>query len=83
MANHNVAKSHLQESIEKESESAAKQLVNKWSNRIINSSFTLYFNGETTSEGIIANIYALINKKFSNKGIPEGYGVSQGLPHNH
>lgn len=72
MANHNVAKSHLQESIEKESESAAKQLVNKWSNRIINSSFTLYFNGETTSEGIIANIYALINKKFSNKVFPKG-----------
>jgi len=72
MANHNVAKSHLQESIEKESDSAAKQLVNKWANRLINGSFTLYFNGEATSEGIIANIYALINKKFSNKVFPKG-----------
>lgn len=72
MANHNVAKSHLQESIEKESEAAAKQLVNKWINRLVNGSFNLYFNGEQTSEGIIANIYTLINKKFSNKVFPKG-----------
>ena len=72
IANHNVAKSHYQESIEKESELAAKQLINKWGNRLVNGSFSLYFNGEQTREGIVNNIYALINKKFSFRVFPKG-----------
>ena len=72
IANHNVAKSHYQESIEKESELAAKQLINKWGNRLFNGSFSLYFNGVQTREGIISNIYTLINKKFSFKIFPKG-----------
>lgn len=72
IANHNVAKSHYQESIEKESELAAKQLINKWGNRLVNGSFNLYFNGEQTREGIIGNISALINKKFSFRVFPKG-----------
>ena len=72
IANHNVAKSHYQESIEKESEQAAKMLVTKWSNRLVNGSFTLYFNGEQTREGIIANIYMLINKKYSCRVFSKG-----------
>ena len=72
IANHNVAKSHYQESIEKESELAAKLLVNKWVNRLINGSFSLYFNGEQTREGIVGNIYTLINKKFSFRVFPNG-----------
>jgi len=72
IANHNVAKSHYQESIEKESELAAKQLINKWGNRLVNGSFSLYFNGEQTREGIVGNIYALINKKFSFRVFPKG-----------
>ena len=72
IANHNVAKSHYQESIEKESDLAAKQLINKWSNRLVNGSFSLYFNGEQTREGIVGNIYALINKKFSFRVFPKG-----------
>lgn len=72
IANHNVAKVRFQESIEKESDLAAKQLVNKLVNRLINGSFSLYFNGEQTREGIISNVYALINKKFSHKAFPKG-----------
>ena len=72
IANHNVAKSHYQESIEKESELAAKLLVNKWVNRLVNGSFSLYFNGEQTREGIVGNIYTLINKKFSFRVFPNG-----------
>lgn len=72
IANHNVAKSHYQESIEKESDLAAKQLINKWSNRLVNGSFSLYFNGEQTREGIVGNIYTLINKKFSFRVFPKG-----------
>ena len=72
VANHNVAKSHYQESIEKESELAAKQLINKWCNRLVNGAFSLYFNGEQTREGIVGNIYALINKKFSVRVFPKG-----------
>lgn len=72
IANHNVAKSHYQESIEKESELAAKQLINKWGNRLVNGSVSLYFNGEQTRDGIVANIYALINKKFSFRVFPKG-----------
>ncbi len=72
IANHNVAKNHFQESIEKESDLAAKQLINKWSNRIYNGSFSLYFNGEQTREGVIANINSLINRKFSYKVFPKG-----------
>lgn len=72
IANHNVAKSHYQESIEKESELAAKQLINKWGNRLVNGSFSLYFNGELIREGIVGNIYALINKKFSFRVFPKG-----------
>lgn len=72
IANHNVAKSHYQESIEKESELAAQQLINKWSNRLVNGAFSLYFNGEQTREGIIGNIYTLINKKFSFRVFSKG-----------
>ncbi len=72
IANHNVAKSHYQESIEKESDLAAKQLINKWGTRLINGSFSLYYNGEQTREGIISNIYTLINKKFSCKVFSKG-----------
>lgn len=72
IANHNVAKVRFQESIEKESDLAAKQLVNKWANRLINGSFSLYFNGEQTREGIISNVYTLINKKFSHRAFPKG-----------
>ncbi len=72
IANHNVAKSHYQESIEKESELAARQLINKWGNRLVNGSFSLYFNGEQTREGIVGNIYSLINRKFSFRVFPKG-----------
>lgn len=72
IANHNIAKSHYQESIEKESANAALQLVNKWCNRLANGTFTLYFNGESTREGIVNNVYALINKKFSHKVFSKG-----------
>lgn len=72
IANHNVAKSHYQESIEKESDIAARQLLSKWGSRLVNGSFTLYFNGEETREGIIANIYTLINKKFSPRVYTDG-----------
>lgn len=72
IANHNVAKNHFQESIEKESDLAAKQLVNKWGNNIISGSFSIYFNGEQTREGIIGNVYSLINRKFSNKVFTKG-----------
>ncbi len=72
IANHNVAKSHYQESVEKESEKHAKESINKWCNRIIHGSFTLYFNGEQVREGIIANIYSLINKKFSHRIFTKG-----------
>lgn len=72
IANHKVAKSHYQESIEKESELAAKQLINKWSNRLVSGTFTLYFNGEQTREGIINNVYSLINKKFSYRIFSKG-----------
>lgn len=72
IANHNVAKIRFQESIEKESDLATKQLVNKWVKRLTNGSYSLYFNGEQTREGIISNIYALINKKFSHKVFPKG-----------
>lgn len=72
IANHNVAKSHYQESIEKESERAAQQLINKWSNQLVNGAFSLYFNGEQTREGIIGNIYTLINKKFSFRVFSKG-----------
>lgn len=72
IANHNVAKIRFQESIEKESDLAAKQLVNKWVKRLTNGSFSLYFNGEQTREGIISNVYTLINKKFSHKVFPKG-----------
>src|SRR5699024_9213750 len=72
IANLNVAKSHYQESIEKESDLAAKQLINKWSTRLVNGSFSLYFNGEQTREGIIGNIPTLINRKFSHRVFPKG-----------
>lgn len=72
ISTHNVSKSHYQESIEKESELAAKQLINKWCNRLVNGSFSLYFNGEQTREGIIGNIHMLINRKFSFRVFPKG-----------
>ena len=47
-------------------------MINKWGNRLVNGSFSLYFNGEQTREGIVGNIYALINKKFSFRVFPKG-----------
>ena len=72
IANLNVAKSHYQESIEKESGQAARMLIEKWGSRLVNGSFSLYFNGDQSREGIIANIYTLINKKFSCKVFSKG-----------
>ena len=72
LAHLNVAKRRYQESIEKESDLAAKQLVNRWGNRLTNGSFTIYFNGEQTREGIMGNIHGLINRKFSPKVFPKG-----------
>ncbi len=39
---------------------------------MMNGTYTLYFNGKRSSEGIFNNIYSIINKKFSAQVFPRG-----------
>lgn len=72
LANHNVAKSHSQEDIAKEYRDAALELVRKWVNRLVKGTYVLYFNGEPCREGIVSNIYSLINKTYSVRVFSQG-----------
>ena len=60
-----VGRSHFNNDEASQMENTAKEYVAKWKSRMLGGSFTLYFNGECNSDGIFANIFQIINKKYS------------------
>lgn len=73
LANMQVAKSHFNDNAATESEKIAQTYIDKWVQRMINGTYTMYFNKERYSEGIIGSIDNIINKTISPKVFPEGF----------
>lgn len=72
VAQSNVSRSHFNTDDASQFENAAKEYVAKWKNRMSGGTYTMYFNGKRSSEGIFSNIYSVINKKFSVQVFPHG-----------
>lgn len=72
VAQSNVSRSHFNTDDASQFENAAKEYVAKWKNRMSGGTYTMYFNGKRSSEGIFSNIYSIINKKFSVQVFPNG-----------
>lgn len=72
VAQSNVSRSHFNTDDASQFENAAKEYVAKWKNRMSGGTYTMYFNGKRSSEGILSNIYSVINKKFSVQVFPHG-----------
>lgn len=72
VAQANVSRSHFNNDDAAQSESTAKEYVVKWKNRMNGGTYTLYFRGQRSSDGILSNIYSVINKKFSPQVFPHG-----------
>ena len=68
----NVSRSHFNNDDASQFENAAKAYVSKWKARMVGDTYTLYFNGKRSSEGVFNNIYNVINKKFSALVFPRG-----------
>lgn len=72
VAQANVSRSHFNTDDASQFENAAKEYVAKWKNRMNGGTYTMYFNGKRSSDGIFSNIYSIINKKFSAQIFPAG-----------
>lgn len=72
VAQSNVSRSHFNTDDASQFENAAKEYVAKWKNRMNGGTYTMFFNGERSSEGIFSNIYNVINRKFSAQVFPSG-----------
>ena len=68
----NVSRSHFNTDDANQFDDAAKAYISKWKARMVGGTYTLYFNGKRSSEGIFNNIYNVINKKFSAQVFPHG-----------
>ena len=68
----NVSRSHFNTDDVSQFENAAKAYISKWKARLVYGTYTLYFNGKRSSEGIFNNVYNIINKKFSVQVFPYG-----------
>ena len=68
----NVSRSHFNTDDASQFDNAAKEYIAKWKTRMMGGTYTLYFNGKRSSEGIFSNIYLVINKKFSAQVFPHG-----------
>lgn len=67
-----VSRSHFNTDDATQFENAAKEYIAKWKTRMMNGTYTLFFNGNRSSEGIFNNIYNVINKKISVQVFPHG-----------
>ena len=72
VAQANVSRSHFNTDDASQFENAAKEYVVKWKNRMNGGTYTMYFNGKRSSDGIFSNIYSVINKRFSAQIFPSG-----------
>lgn len=67
-----VSSAHFNTDDASQFENAAKEYVNKWKTRMSSGTYTIFFNGISSSEGIFSNIYNVINKKYSAQVFPLG-----------
>ena len=72
VAQSKVCRLHLNNEDATRNENVAKEYIVKWKTRMNNGPFTLYYNGESFSEGIFNNISNIINKQFSIRIFPLG-----------
>ena len=72
VAQANVSRSHFNTDDASQFENAAKEYVAKWKNRMNGGTYTMYFNGLRSSDGVFSNIYSVINKRFSSQVFPCG-----------
>ncbi|MBQ0159481.1 MAG: hypothetical protein KBT28_02495 [Bacteroidales bacterium] len=72
VAQSNVSRSHFNTDDASQFENAAKEHVVKWKNRMNGGTYSMYFNGKRSSDGIFSNIYNVINKRFSIQVFPSG-----------
>lgn len=72
VAQANVSRAHFNTDDACQFENAAKEYVVKWKNRMNGGTYTMYFNGKHSSEGIFSNVYNIINKKISVQVFPSG-----------
>lgn len=68
----NVSRSHFNNDEASQLENTAKEFITKWNGRMMSGTYTLYFNGKRSSEGVFNNIYGVINKKISVQVFPHG-----------
>lgn len=72
VAQANVSRSHFNTDDAAQFENAAKEYIVKWKNRMNGGTFMLYFKGNLFNDGILSNVYNVINKKFSVQLFPSG-----------
>lgn len=72
VAQANVSRSHFNTDDASQFENAAREYVVKWKNRMNGGTYSMYFNGKRTGDGIFSNVYNVINKKFSAQVFPSG-----------
>ena len=60
-----VSQQHFNKEDANRYEVTAKEYVSKWKQRMAGGTYTLYFRGANSSEGIFSNVYQVINNKFS------------------
>ena len=72
IAQANVSRAHFNKDEVSQLERAANEYVVKWKNRMYGGTYNLYFQGERSSDGIFANVYNVINKRYSAQLFPLG-----------
>ncbi len=68
----NVSRSHFNNDDASQFENAAREYIAKWKTRMMGGTYTLYFRGKRSSEGVFNHIYNIINKKFSAQVFTRG-----------
>lgn len=72
VAQANVSRSYMNTDDASQLEATAKEYVVKWKNRMNGSDYALYFRGQRYGEGILSNIYTVVNRRFSAQVFPQG-----------
>lgn len=72
VAQANVSRTHFNTDDASQFENAEKEYISKWKTRMMGGTYTLYFNGKRSSDGIFNNVYNVINKRFSAQVFPRG-----------
>lgn len=72
VAQANVSRKHFNTDDASQFENAAKEYIAKWKNRMNGGTYTMYFDGKRSSDGVFSSIYNVINKRFSAQIFPAG-----------